>query len=49
MIGELTEILEVLLAIELLEYHNKGYLAYDNKRRSEERQKLIKRALRLIK
>lgn len=31
--------LETMYAVELLEYHNKNYLAGDNKSRSESRQK----------
>jgi hypothetical protein len=43
------EILEILYAIELLEYHDKNHLAHDNKKRSEEKQKLLSRAISLAK
>ncbi len=39
--------LEIMYAIELLEYHNKNYLSGDNKSRSEERQEQLKRAIKL--
>ena len=34
--------IEKVLAIEMLEYHDKNYLAFDNKRNSEEKQELLR-------
>ena len=41
--------LEKVLAIEMLEYHDKNYLSFDNKRNSEEKQELLKDALKRVK
>jgi hypothetical protein len=50
-ITELQECLELLLSIELIEYHNKNWLPEfairDNKILSEEKRTLIQRALSL--
>ena len=37
--------LETLLAVETLEYHNKAWLAGDNKTRNEAKRRLIQTAL----
>ena len=40
---------EQILAIEMLEYHNKNYLSGDNKSRSEEKQALLRELILYIK
>ena len=42
------EILETVLSILTLEYHNRIYLSYDVKRLNEEKRKLLQRALDCI-
>jgi len=39
--------LEIMYAVELLEYHDKNNLVGDNKSRCEKRQKQLKDAMRL--
>lgn len=43
--SKVKDICEMLHAIEILEYHNKNYLSWDNKRRCEEKQALLIKAL----
>lgn len=45
----LKDIIEQLLAIELLEYHNKGFLAGDNCTRCELKQEYLARCLDILK
>lgn len=40
--SEIKDIAEEILAIEMLEYHNKNHLNGDNKSRSEAKQSLLK-------
>ena len=51
LIDELVKIegaLGELQGLELLNYHNKNHLAYDNKQLSEEKQRLINRSQRIV-
>lgn len=43
--SEIRSIAEEILAIEILEYHNKNHLSGDNKSRSEIKQSLLKRII----
>lgn len=42
---ELRSYLETLYGIELLEYHGMGHLAFDNKKRNQEKRAILERAL----
>ena len=44
-LSDLCDTLEILYAVELLEYHNMNWLALDNKKRSQKKQSLIRMAL----
>lgn len=46
--SELLGIIRLLLGIELIEYEDQIFLAYDNKRRSEEKIKMLREALFLV-
>jgi len=44
-LSDLCDTLEILYAVELLEYHDMNWLALDNKKRSQKKQALIKMTL----
>ncbi len=47
-IEEIKSFLNIVLAIEILEYEDSNFLAYDAQRRTEDKMKLLKKAIFLI-
>lgn len=46
--GEIVSTLEILYAVDILEYHNKNWLSLDDKMRNEEKRALIERTINNI-
>jgi hypothetical protein len=46
--NEVLDRLEVLLAIETLEYHNKNHLAFDDKKRNQTKRQILIQCLQML-